>query len=195
MNHQHHTTRPPARRHARGGYTLIEMLVAVAIIAVLAGLTIGAYSAIRQSAARNRTKVTLGVLKGVADEMKIATGVVIPHETIPTSSTARQLYATIDWSTALSKNVGTGTDVIADSVERFVWYAMKNESAARMLESLGPQILVDKDGNGFYEVLDAWDRKIQYVSYENIAIPRPYFKSTGANTSTAEDDLFSYDID
>lgn len=200
MNHQPHTTRPPARRHARGGYTLIEMLVAVAIITVLIGLTVGAYSAIRQSAARSKTKATLGVLKSAADELKVATGVVVPHVNISSSNTARAVYTTIDWSQALTKNwppppPPPGTGVIDDSIERFVWYALKNETAAKMLEALGPQTLVDKDGDGFYEVLDAWDRKIEYVAYDDVNVPKPYFKSTGYSTATTEDELYSYDLE
>jgi len=199
MNHQPHTTRPPARRHARGGYTLIEILVAVAIITVLIGLTIGAYSGIRQSAARSKTKATLGVLKSAADELKVATGVVILHkdpgDITPAVSldTLRAMYAS-----------GGPTGASVSGMHRFLWFAMKNETSKTMLQALGDMALRDTNSDGIPDqVLDAWDRPIEYFAYDdstndsNVVDPKPYFRSSGysGNAANEEDNLYSYDLE
>lgn len=52
------TSRSAAIRHSHQGFTLMELLVVIAILALLASLTIGAFSYAQKAAARNRTSAT-----------------------------------------------------------------------------------------------------------------------------------------
>jgi prepilin-type N-terminal cleavage/methylation domain-containing protein len=61
----------PEQRAANArGFTLIELLVVMAIIAVLATLTMGAFSYAQQAAARNRTSGALAAIRAALEQYK-----------------------------------------------------------------------------------------------------------------------------
>jgi len=60
------------------GFTLIEIMVVIAIIVILVGLTVAIGSGVRAAAERNQTKVTLQNLKGILDTYRTETGTIPP---------------------------------------------------------------------------------------------------------------------
>lgn len=68
----------PARqsrsRSAPQGFTLIELMLVVTVIAILAGLTLAAMSGINQRAARDRAKGEIAAIVNAIESYKIQTG-------------------------------------------------------------------------------------------------------------------------
>ena len=58
------------RKRTRQGFTLLELMVVITIIAILAGLTIQAFTFAQQSAARNRTLAALTQIKSSLEQYK-----------------------------------------------------------------------------------------------------------------------------
>ncbi len=143
-------------------YTLIEILMVIALISLLAGLVIGAARSMKRSARTSETKMILSICKSVATEYETSfKGLKIPHYG------QGQLYVevNVDWSTAKTKNApgATGTAVIDDPIERFVWLVRQHPTAAKMLRVLSKNSYLDADGNGFLEIRDSFDQKISYA--------------------------------
>jgi general secretion pathway protein G len=65
---------PTERTCPRRGFTLVEMLVVIAIIVVLSGLTIAGLGYVNQKQAREQTKVQIGLLQMALEEYKADTG-------------------------------------------------------------------------------------------------------------------------
>lgn len=64
----------PINCRSNSAFTLIELLVVISIIAVLAGITFGISSAIKDSQARSRAKAEIAVLSQALDQFKLRNG-------------------------------------------------------------------------------------------------------------------------
>jgi len=68
----------PATRHsarcAGGGFTLIELLVVVAIVAILAGLTLGTMGYVNKKGAESRARAEVAALSSAIDNYKMEFG-------------------------------------------------------------------------------------------------------------------------
>ena len=56
------------------GFTLIELLVVVAVIAILAGITLGAMGGVQQKAARERTKAEIAAIADALESYRSQRG-------------------------------------------------------------------------------------------------------------------------
>jgi prepilin-type N-terminal cleavage/methylation domain-containing protein len=87
----------PAARHARwGAFTLIELLIVVAIIAVLAGLTLGTMGFVNRKGAESRARAEVAALAAAIESYKLEFGV------YPLDATT--LYADLTGSGTLNKS-------------------------------------------------------------------------------------------
>jgi prepilin-type N-terminal cleavage/methylation domain-containing protein len=66
-------TRHPRPRHA-GAFTLIELLIVVSIIAVLAGLTLGAMGFVNRKGAESRARTEVAALAAAIESYKLDLG-------------------------------------------------------------------------------------------------------------------------
>jgi len=106
--------KPTLSRDTVPGFTLIELLVVMAIIAILAALSMGAFTYAQQAAARNKTTASLAAIKAGLEGYKEKFGE-YPQPTTKDYSTgfvqgsgAQMLYQAI---------TGDGTDAIQLTVQ------------------------------------------------------------------------------
>jgi prepilin-type N-terminal cleavage/methylation domain-containing protein len=194
---------PPTTR--RLGFSLIELLVTIAVLALLIGIAFPVLSSFSNSGDRSKTNAMLRSLAGAADEYNIRTG--------NTPSTVGNAAVT----------VGGNND---DTIGFWLFQTLGVPEVENMINSATKQSL-NKDyndngteGENFADVviLDAWGNPIRYASLQENsdgfnaddylpAYPRPFFASAGpdgewgsvANDGTpndaAADNLYSFDAD
>ena len=189
----------PIHQHPHlNGFTLIEILVAIALVAVVASLLIGAVVAMRGTADESHARTQLGGLIGVSAEYETATTMPVLHDSVRPS-------LIFTWDQAKRQNAPgfTGTALIQDPgattaeeyanlfSERFVWAAYQLPATREALERLGEGMLVDLDEDGFLEMRDPWGNNIAYATFSNHSslttddfLPQhtnPFFASAGAD--------------
>jgi len=177
------------RRHAPG-FTLVEMLVVIAIIAILIGLLVGGISAIRSGAKDSQTRAVLASLMGYAGqfENQFKTAGVIQHmgNAQPyfwQGPDKRENAEGASGSSSLAD--GTGVDLAGGSnrdhtyangdtndeymeranlyMKRFIWAVNQMPVIRDGLPSLG-DAFGDFDKDGFLEVVDPWGNSIAYAA-------------------------------
>ncbi|NBC11696.1 MAG: prepilin-type N-terminal cleavage/methylation domain-containing protein [Planctomycetes bacterium] len=181
MNKPHPTSR---------AFTLIEILVAVALIVLLLGLGVAAISAMYGEADKSRTQVMLRQLQGVITEYGAHTKGSLPE---PDNNIA-------DVVDDIKSNGGDAAEMMLRSIDKRFWDGGSYS---------GP--------TGAQAILDAWDNEIEYVEADGSngdtgnnmpARPRPYFASAGADgewgsytdnnidepNPAAKDNLFSFEV-
>jgi general secretion pathway protein G len=118
---------PPVTRHsarrAGGAFTLIELLIVVAIIAILAGLTLAAMGGLNQRAARDRAKGEVAAIVNAIQSFQVQNG------SFPTNMGANIVY------TNLSGFLGSA---------RF-----DTNAAGQILDPYGSPYLYRTSGTGF----------------------------------------------
>lgn len=74
---------PLATRHSRhaGAFTLIELMVVVAIIAILAGLTLGGMGYVNRKSAASRAQTEVAALSAAIESYKLDIGAYPPNDT------------------------------------------------------------------------------------------------------------------
>lgn len=203
----------------RRGFSLIEILVVIAIIVLLAGITIGVGRRMIQSAKKSHTKIILGICKSASDAYATKFKPILHYSgNLDPTITASYVYE-YNWDkTTFKKNApdANGTGAINDPIERFVYKALKYETSSKILHTLNNKQLVDRDGDGFLEVYDGFDNKIKYAAYvsgkdaytldDTLPIHRTaFFASAGrdgkwgdannSNDADAQDNMYSFDQD
>ncbi len=199
--------------HAHRGFSLIEIMVVIAIIALLAGITIGVGRKMKQSAQVSNTKLILNICKSAADSYAAKFKPVLHFNGKLEPYIVSQYIYEDDWSKdKFTKNApgASGTGEIDDHIERFVYKVLKFETSSKILKTLQKGQLADLDGDGFLEVRDAFGNMIDYAAYvsyqdnytgdDSLPIHKnSFFASSGRDSqwSTAEgtDDQYSYDQD
>lgn len=173
----------------KNAFTLIELLVVISIITVLAaiGLTVGT-GLVRSNEIR-RTKAILANCEQVRAEYEVTTQQVINHwgkaafdwsdplamkeknATYGVGAGAGGVTVSTNTSAALQRDsqVDTTADRQADfqrkAGSRFVYATMRLSALRKLYATFTPQTLVDKDGDGFVDLLDVWGNKIVYVAF------------------------------
>lgn len=195
------TTRRTNHATPARGFTLIEILVVVSIIAVL--LTIGVAAGIKMAGSNrlNSTKLLLSKLQAVETQYELLTKQKVNHSKVITRpflwegsgavmavSTAWSLFpgdtGTPDTAPAavkLDQDDAADTDESDDveparvaGIERWVWVMSQVPETRQMIDALGKTYLKDTDGNGFLEVVDGWEHPLVYAAY--------VYHGTGADT-------------
>ena len=193
-------------RHMSGGYTLLEILVVVSIIALLIGFVIAVSTHTVSRTAQ--TRLAFQALLTIADEYEAQTkGQIVNHDGM----------RPIDWSQPrrFTNHRMKGTGKPNDPSERFVVGVMQiPQTKDLILNLLSSGVLVDQDkkddeGNwipdGFFELKDGWGTMILYrasnVSYDAPDPrlphhPRRFFSSAGEDMQFGTaDDMYSFDIE
>ncbi len=195
---------PTARRPARRGFTLIEVMVVVSIIVILVGITIGVREAVQNLGQSKLTGVAMSNASAIAVEYSVLAG------GDPKSGVVNHLAGIdepIDWTrnktynnSALSGSGDLGGTTVqafrANAVERFVWATIQVATIRQeMYASLPDRLLTDTDNanddpDGFLELRDGWRNKMIYAAFvdhddshgEDDFLPEhpaPFFASAG----------------
>jgi len=184
---------------------LIELLVSIAIIAVLAGLLVVAVSGSRGGTRDVRTRLVFQTLLAVADEYAVVTR--SDREINDEGSDP------LDWTASrpFTNHAMSGKGIPDDSSEKFVVGVMQMPETTELILNLsGNDVMVDIDGpsegegDGFFELRDAWGEKIEYCDSVPDTVPREvgkmhpslFFASAGGDGEFGtEDDLYSFDFE
>lgn len=159
------------KRHA--GFSLIEVLVVIALITLLTGLVVGVGRRLKQSAHVSQTKTILGVCKAASDGYATKFKPILHFNgTLEPTITFEYIYEDNWDQTTFKKNAPEFLDVtnstrygkIDSHIERFVYKALKYETSRKILTTLKGQ-LIDKDGDGFLEVIDGFGNQVDYAVY------------------------------
>ena len=178
---------PPTRRFGRPGFSLVEIMVVVAIIFVLMGLSLIAMKRVTQSANVKQTRLLLNQMMSIEGEYRRTARQSINHYT--KSSPPKDDYdytrKPFDWtqnkphnidlpigSTATIPPLVPNTDAhVNGSIEAFVWATLQLPACDQMYSGLrADRSLRDgdldaspvRDPDGFYEVVDHWGTPIRY---------------------------------
>ncbi len=133
---------PPNGRHPGRGFSLIEMLVVIAIILILVSMTLVVIRALYEHARKTRALTEMAALKG-AIEMYIADHTAYPPDT------------------------GSWNEVVFDprSLHRYLGSEIKNPVTGKTREPyfpMRPKSLTNLDADGFGMLVDPWGRPYQY---------------------------------
>jgi prepilin-type N-terminal cleavage/methylation domain-containing protein len=135
--------RPQSRRPGRG-YTLVEMLVVLAIVSILAGLVMAALSAARRHSMVQRTEALLISLRAKVNEYE----------------TDFHDYPKTD-----------GDDALVGGERLLAELGTKEKNGPYL--SLGDLQTCDENGNGVREIADAFGKAIRYLHHRSYGRENP----------------------
>ncbi len=182
------TNLSPTTRRPEPGFSLIELLVVITIIAIISGLILGGVSHLKEDAKVHQAQALLANLMGNAGMYETKTEYpVVHHRNLPGSMI--QWNDTKNWnapgSDPANKEIIKGEYINVENdenpsytsgrdnnfymrqanlyIERFVWAANQLPQIRDSLPSLG-SAFEDADGDGFMEVIDPWGNPIAYAN-------------------------------
>lgn len=130
--------RPHVRRAHAAGFTLIEMMVVISIIAVLAALVLGALSAARTQSKVQLTEAKMSMLDAKIKEYERDFG---------------------DWPDSKGVDGRAGGEAL---LEALLTEEQNGPYIARKEMTLG-----DLDNNSHDEILDAWGKPFHYIHFRH----------------------------
>ncbi len=166
---------------ARRGFTLIEMLIVLAVIMILAAIGVLVGVQVKANAAKRYTHATLVTVAGIMKDYLAAGNPDIPIPVAPPSNTPP--YDTLPPS------------------DPVLWVRILR--ASQFSAKLG-DLKTGVDSSGNVTVLDAWGTPIRYIPMNTTTKQDGYFQSFGVDrspsnpaiapaTAPPSDDLFSTD--
>lgn len=189
-----------SRPRRRAGFTLIEILVVISIIALLIGLVTGGALLAQGAATVNRTQSLMRSLLGAQEEFKSQSGLGIDLNHNNNSPVNWGAGPFAQNAPGFTGSAGAGG---LSSSERFVVGCFLFDESAEALRAAaqGRGTLVDNDGDGFLELRDPWDNEILYRNgndqtgsfdgINNNLLPlnrSPFFISAGKDGDFGTDD-------
>jgi len=175
---------------SRRGFTLIELLMVIAIIGVLAAITFGISTGVRNTQARAKAKAELAVISQAIEQFKARYGDYPWHDSGGSNTNQMLLFALTGRMTMGTDTNGNmvvdATEVDQDSVE-----VLKRP---KFLDDTKFSTTEDNSGNTL-EVLDPWGNPyIYWYKWEEIENANPtwdvfgfHLYSTGPNGEAAND--------
>ena len=154
------------RRPARGGFTLIEMLVVIGIILLLIGISIGGFSQVAKHSKAQHTKAALEAVKSMMGEFEATVG---KQGMGSFKSTWDSVATAID-----ARRIALVT-VPNVSPPPITWQTYTDLVLAKLLEIQNNKAILDKlpseqvkpvtlpNGNSSYEILDGYGHPLQFV--------------------------------
>ncbi len=145
------------RGGAARGFSLVELLVVVTIIAILSGLVIGVTGFVQRKAAVDRATTQLNLFGLKIEEYRTDVGGILPEEEDKTGIIIyRMLYGD-----------GVGSDGIAGTADDGALDGRPDEGFSPYVADLDPntnkQNWIDKKGRDYpVEVVDPWGNAIRY---------------------------------
>lgn len=156
----------PPRRHQRQGFTLVELITVVSVIVVLFALVAGAYSYADFSSKRNRTEVTIRVIRSALENYREKFGS-YPTPSNPETSVviADKVYVAGEAACLYQALSGDGFNQIrgadANSSPESNGQIEDNEAANITLADMPREIWTVQ--NSTYFVVDGFGHPIRYV--------------------------------
>jgi prepilin-type N-terminal cleavage/methylation domain-containing protein len=167
--HQAPTHRLCTRSNARG-FTLVELLVVLGIIAVLISVVVVVGRGVSQAAKRNTTLNTLQVLDEAMAAYVSSEDASFPRFVEPEpspSSNANNIWPVFDG--VAQQSTVSGVNIPVNTIGLFMYEANKNPRCREILAKIPAKFVrsFDIDGAGpqpaLITVFDAWDRPIRLV--------------------------------
>lgn len=176
------------RKTARAGFTVVELLVVITIIALLFALTVGGFTYAQNSAARSRTTVAMNAMKSALERYRNEFGEYPapqnPADTIDVQGKTYEVGGATMLYQALS---GDGYDnIVIAQAPSSAGQSNSNgsleeeESKNVMLTDMPKEMYINQ--NGRYFMADGFGRPFQYV------------KAAGTGESPVTVNTSSYDI-
>lgn len=169
---------------SRAGFTLMELMVVLAIIALLAGLTLGAFSFATKSASRNRTAAAAAAIKSGLENYKAEFGEYPePADATSTIDIQKKTYRVGGAKMLYQAMSGDGTNAIKLSSGGTPSNGEIEDSEVEsvMLKDMPAPMWMERDGEWF--MIDGFRKPFQYT------------KGGGEDSVNSTYDLWSYSDD
>ena len=155
---------PPASDRRRAGFTIMELLVVIAIIALLAAMTMGAFSYVQKAAMRNSTTAThRAIISGLENyhseygefpEPKGTGGAETFHGKSYNTGSAKMLYQALSGDGSNMIKIASGGTGASDG---------KWGDDEKMLLTEMPNKMYTYLGSNIYMLLDGFGHPFQYT--------------------------------
>jgi len=169
-----------SHKSAPRGFTLIEIMVVIAIIVILAGILLAVGSQIQAKAKINYTKTTLKTLDGLMKDYLSAGN---PEPTIPSPWP----YAATNPPLAEAKTKTLLPIVISPDSDPINWVKALRSSPefAKKLSNLKTGV----DSLGNVTIVDGFGTQIRYIPYNANTKREGYFQSAGPDRTFSNEDI------